>query len=172
MRIDIIIDPSEREHLAELAKALVPGAEGEPEEIVQMWVAREIRRELRVIQKSKAMREAALVADEAPLPVAVNSEEWAPDVRYDADAPVTYQGSEYSSRVAHTSMAIYPPDLIPAIWRLVRDNSSPQPWVQPEGAHDTFDVDDRVTHNAHTWRNTVPNNSWEPGVYGWEIEDE
>ena len=43
----------------------------------------------------------------------------------------------------------------------------PQPWVQPTGAHDAFQIGDRVTHNGATWESNVANNVWEPGVYGW-----
>ena len=31
---------------------------------------------------------------------------------------------------------------------------------------------DRVTHGGRTWVSTIDNNVWEPGVYGWEAEDE
>ena len=50
------------------------------------------------------------------------------------------------------------------------------PWVQPTGAHDVYNTfgsglpkSDPVTHNGQTWKSTVNNNNWEPGVYGWEI---
>ena len=45
----------------------------------------------------------------------------------------------------------------------------PAPWVQPTGAHDDYDLDALVTHLGSTWISTVPNNVWEPGVYGWSI---
>lgn len=45
------------------------------------------------------------------------------------------------------------------------------PWVQPTGAHDSYQVGDKVTHNGFTWECTAGDasgsNSWEPGVYGW-----
>lgn len=53
----------------------------------------------------------------------------------------------------------------------------PQPWVQPSGAHDAYDLDDQVTHDpdgdgARTWESTVDGNVWEPGVSGWRQVDD
>lgn len=49
-------------------------------------------------------------------------------------------------------------------------------WVQPAGAHDAYwpssagDVPPPiVTHNGQTWRATVRDNVWPPGVHGWEL---
>ncbi len=40
-------------------------------------------------------------------------------------------------------------------------------WVQPAGAHDAYQVGAIVSHNGQLWINTVNNNVWEPGIYGW-----
>lgn len=45
----------------------------------------------------------------------------------------------------------------------------PQPWVQPEGAHDAYNVGDKVTHKGQTWVSNTAANVWEPGVYGWDV---
>jgi hypothetical protein len=29
-------------------------------------------------------------------------------------------------------------------------------------------MNDKVKHNGYIWISVVDNNSWEPGVYGWE----
>ena len=47
---------------------------------------------------------------------------------------------------------------------------APQPWVQPAGAHDSYSIGDRVTHNGSTWESTHNDNVWEPGVFGWTVE--
>jgi hypothetical protein len=52
---------------------------------------------------------------------------------------------------------------------LTPPSEGPQPWVQPQGAHDAYNVGDQVTHNGQTWISTVAANVWEPGVYGWEV---
>ena len=45
-------------------------------------------------------------------------------------------------------------------------------WVQPTGAHDAYDVGDRVSHNGMVWECTSPSNVYEPGVYGWVVVTE
>lgn len=40
-------------------------------------------------------------------------------------------------------------------------------WVQPTGGHDAYAINAVVTHNGKTWKSTVNNNVWAPGVYGW-----
>ena len=46
----------------------------------------------------------------------------------------------------------------------------PPAWVEPTGAHDAYQIGDRVTHNGQVWVSVVADNVWEPGVYGWEVE--
>ena len=43
-------------------------------------------------------------------------------------------------------------------------------WAQPIGTHDAYPFGYVVTHNGNTWQSTHNGaNSWEPGVFGWEI---
>ena len=50
-------------------------------------------------------------------------------------------------------------------------NPAPTPavtdWKQPAGAHDAYQVGDKVMHAGAQWISTAANNVWEPGVYGW-----
>lgn len=62
---------------------------------------------------------------------------------------------------------IYPPDETPALFGLAK--AAGDPWVQPAGAHDAYQVGDLVTHNGQTWENNTPDNVWEPGVFGWDV---
>jgi hypothetical protein len=47
-----------------------------------------------------------------------------------------------------------------------------KPWEQPESTNG-YKTGDKVTHNGKTWVNTLEGmpNTWEPGVYGWEIAE-
>jgi len=45
-------------------------------------------------------------------------------------------------------------------------------WVQPTGSQDVYSLGAKVSHNGKHWVSTVANNSWEPGVYGWEESTE
>ncbi len=57
----------------------------------------------------------------------------------------------------------------PSMWTRIGnpDEEYPQ-WFQPIGAHDAYQVGDKVTHNEKRWVSIVNANIWEPGVYGWE----
>lgn len=67
----------------------------------------------------------------------------------------------------HTTQADWTPDTVPALFKVHRTAGSVSPWVQPTGAHDTYGLGDRVTHNGQTWVSTNAANSWKPGVFGW-----
>jgi hypothetical protein len=45
--------------------------------------------------------------------------------------------------------------------------TDPQPWKQPLGAQDAYQIGDRATHNGQTWTSTAANNVWVPGQFGW-----
>ncbi len=93
--------------------------------------------------------------------------EWVPNEEVLLKDKRAFEGINYECIQAHTTQAQYTPPVTPALWRLVRDGA--QPWVQPLGAHDAYQIGDMVTHNGDTWENNTPNNVWEPGVYGWVL---
>ena len=43
-------------------------------------------------------------------------------------------------------------------------------WVQPTGAHDAYNVGDRVRYQGKIWESTINGNVWAPDVYpaGWK----
>ncbi len=41
------------------------------------------------------------------------------------------------------------------------------PWLQPTGAGDAYALGAIVSHNGMSWRSTIIDNVWEPGVSGW-----
>lgn len=42
-------------------------------------------------------------------------------------------------------------------------------WVQPSGAHDAYQVGDRVTYLGQDWECTSAANVYAPGVFGWSL---
>jgi hypothetical protein len=68
---------------------------------------------------------------------------------------------------AHTSAVQWRPDEAVSLYVEVTPTGVIAEWKQPAGAHDAYQVGDRVTWNGKTWENTIANNVWEPGVYGW-----
>lgn len=53
-------------------------------------------------------------------------------------------------------------------WREVTSETGIAPtWVQPTGAHDTYQKGAVVAYQSQLWQSTLDTNVWEPGVYGW-----
>jgi hypothetical protein len=81
-----------------------------------------------------------------------------------------YNGTSYRVVQAHITQAEWTPDLVPALFAVkheVPQGETYPNWVQPTGAHDAYDIGDRVNHNGNDWESTAAANVWEPGVYGW-----
>ena len=73
----------------------------------------------------------------------------------------------------HTSAAQWTPDTAVSLYKKIGFDPSGIPiWTQPLGATDAYKMGDRVKHKDQVWKSTIDNNVWEPGVYGWEAEDE
>jgi hypothetical protein len=79
-----------------------------------------------------------------------------------------YAGSDklYEVIQAHTTQLEWTPNLVPALFREIAPPGVIPQWVQPTGAHDDYNIGDKVIHNTFTWESSVANNVWEPGVYG------
>lgn len=96
---------------------------------------------------------------------------WVPKVYYKEYTIVKHNGFLYQvlSGKGHTSQLGWEPDIATSLWDNIADPTVEYPaWSQPIGAHDAYDEGDKVTHLEKKWVSTVPNNVWEPSVYGWE----
>lgn len=92
---------------------------------------------------------------------------WGTDVEYSVGDRRQYNGLLYRCVQAHTSQSDWTPDKVPALW--VRTSTEEWPeWIQPTGAHDAYNKDDKVSHNGKHWICTIDANVYEPGVYGWD----
>ncbi len=82
-----------------------------------------------------------------------------------------FDGALYQVVQAHTTQADWTPPTVPALWAAVRQTEGPtvDPWVQPTGSSDAYQVGDRVTFEGQTWESTAANNVWSPGVFGWVV---
>ena len=69
---------------------------------------------------------------------------------------------------------IYLPDVTPALFEIIDPVGSEDypEWKAPSGAHDVYNVGDRVKYNGQVWESTANANVWAPGVYGWIIVNE
>ena len=93
---------------------------------------------------------------------------WEPGVKYEVGNLRQYSGKLYRCVQAHTSQVDWTPDETTSMWVKTADPAEEWPeWSQPIGAHDAYNVGDKVSHNGKHWISEVSSNVWEPGVYGW-----
>lgn len=78
-----------------------------------------------------------------------------------------YDGRLWKVVQAHTVQEEWKPDTAVSLFSEVSIAEIPE-WIQPLGAQDAYQSGDKVSHNGSTWISIVDNNTWEPGVYGWE----
>lgn len=64
---------------------------------------------------------------------------------------------------------VWSPIQYPEGWQVVEQEPQIPAWAPWPGFGPLYQVGDRVTHNGQTWESTTPNNSWEPGVFGWVV---
>lgn len=93
---------------------------------------------------------------------------WTVDTAYAVGDRRRYDSKLYRCVQAHTSQRGWEPPKVPALWVAISEPGTIPEWVQPTGAHDAYSEGDHVMHVGKEWVSTADNNTWEPGVYGWE----
>ena len=111
----------------------------------------------------------APLADETALDVTDLFEPWQTGTNYATGDRVKHEDILYRCVQGHTSQDNWTPDATPALWTRVSVEEWPD-WVQPTGAQDAYPIGAKVSHIGKHWISAVDNNTWEPGVYGWEEE--
>lgn len=100
---------------------------------------------------------------------------WQANHQYAVADRVRWLDRLYRCVQGHLSQARWTPDAIPALWTEVAKPGEIPVWRQPTGAQDAYSVGDKVHYpdaDGPVWVSTVDNNVWQPGVYGWEQEEE
>lgn len=101
--------------------------------------------------------------------------EWDPNgVSYTAEvSKVTYNDLLYKCLQSHVSQASWNPADAVSLWVRIDDPAIEWPeWRQPTGAHDAYPIGAKVSHNDKHWVSNTDNNTWEPGVFGWDEQVE
>ena len=124
--------------------------------------------------KAKQLRQlieqlAVTLADETALTGVELFPMWAIGRAYAAGDRVQHGGILYKCVQAHTSQADWTPDATQALWVVVSIEEFPE-WVQPTGAHDAYNIGDKVTYNGQHYICTSNANVYAPDVYGWQLE--
>lgn len=85
-----------------------------------------------------------------------------PDVRL-------YEKQLYSCIQAHTTQSDWTPDITPNLWKKFYEPNVIPDWVQPLGAHDAYNIGDRVRFEGKVYESRINANVWSPAVYpaGW-----
>ena len=100
--------------------------------------------------------------------------EWEPNKNATEGSYWRYQEKLYKVNQGqeHTTQLGWEPDVAVSLFSEVVPPGTIGPWIQPTGQHDAYKIGDKVTHTGKLWECTqgdrVGNNTWEPGVYGWE----
>ena len=94
---------------------------------------------------------------------------WVIGKAYAVNDRAQYNGTLYKCIQAHASQADWTPDATPALWKTVSVDEYPE-WVQPTGAHDAYNIGDKVTYNGRHYVCTIDANVYAPDVYGWQLE--
>ena len=126
---------------------------------------KELARKLRPYIEKAAIS----LSDEDALQAVQLYPEWSGDgIAYKVDQRIRYEGTLYKVLLAHTSQEGWTPVASPSLFTkvLIPDENVIPEWQQPDSTN-PYQIGDKVTHNGKTWENTVANNVWEPGVYGW-----
>ena len=124
--------------------------------------------------KAKQLRQlieqlAVTLDDEAALTGVELFPAWVVGKAYAVNDRAQYNGTLYKCIQAHTSQADWTPDATPALWKTVSLDEYPE-WVQPTGAHDAYNIGDKVTYNGQHYVCTSNANVYAPDVYGWQLE--
>ena len=95
---------------------------------------------------------------------------WSGDgVFYKIGDRVLYADTLYKVIQSHTSQPDWAPDVAVSLFVRCDDPGEEWPeWRQPTGAHDAYEIGAKVSHNEKHWINTIDNNTYEPGVDGWD----
>lgn len=123
---------------------------------------------------SRIDTELANLDDAVALEVTALYPAWTTDVSYTADERVKYGEKLYRCVQAHTSQADWTPDAVPALWTEVTKPGEIPVWKQPIGVQDAYMTGDKVHYPGEgdpVYISTVDNNVWEPGVYGWTLDE-
>lgn len=97
--------------------------------------------------------------------------EWVTENSYIVDDIVRYKDILYKVVQAHISQVDWTPDIVPALFTKVEPVGVIPNWVQPTGAHDAYQIGDKVIFNTKTYESLINANTWSPTAYaaGWKL---
>lgn len=106
-------------------------------------------------------------SDEQALDNIIAFPKWETDHIYFMDERVRYNDVLYKVLQQHRSQDDWTPDKAVSLYVRVYIEEFPE-WHQPQGSHDSYMKNDKVSHLEKHWVSTMDYNTYEPGVYGWD----
>jgi len=98
--------------------------------------------------------------------------DWEPGIAVKVGEVYRWDGTLVQVIQGHTTQADWAPDVVPALFKIHRTaTDTPQPWVQPAGGDDAYNIGDKVTFEGSTYESTINANVWSPTAYpaGWRL---
>ena len=99
--------------------------------------------------------------DEEALDNVVAFPKWEVGKEYEKDFRLRYEDVLYKVLQNHTSQADWTPDTAVSLYVRVSIEEWPE-WIQPTGAHDAYNIGDKVSHNEKHWVSLIDANVYEP----------
>ena len=98
------------------------------------------------------------------------ADDWKPGEAVAVGVWRQYDGQFYACLQAHTTQNDWTPDVVPALWVLRYAPGVIPDWVQPTGAHDAYNIGDKVRFEGKVYESVINANTWSPAVYpaGWK----
>ena len=96
---------------------------------------------------------------------------WNVGVEYKVGDMVEYLGKLYEVIQAHTSQDDWRPVDVPALFTSRMPEGVIPEWTQPTGAHDAYNIGDKVIFEGQVYESLIDGNTWSPTDYpqGWEL---
>jgi hypothetical protein len=95
--------------------------------------------------------------------------DWEPGLAVNAGEVYRWDGTLVEVIQGHTTQSDWTPDVVPALFKIHR-TAEVSDWVQPAGAHDAYQMGDRVRFNGKIYESLINANVWSPTNYpaGWQ----
>jgi len=133
--------------------------------------AREFRRKINAnLQATRKLIRVDELDEDELLEMIDLYESYQVDKLYKVDDIFKYEGKLYKVIQEHTSQADWIPSELPALYLSMMPNNVIPEWVQPTGAHDVYNIGDKVIYEGKVYESLIDNNTWSPKDYpqGWE----
>ncbi len=109
--------------------------------------------------------------DEEKLEMVLAFPTWQINKSYAVGDELQCEGKLYRVIQAHVSQMNWGPETTPALFVEVAPPGVIPDWVQPTGAHDAYNIGDKVMFEGQVYESLINANTWSPTAYpaGWQL---